>query len=68
MLWRFVLFLLVLSGLVFAQAPAEACKERCSQAMMACLNPCANAKSAQTNLECIRTCRQKNQACLQDCK
>jgi hypothetical protein len=69
LLWHMVLSL-SLPGLSLAQAPSEACKERCTLAMMECLGPCAHAhsKNSEANLECIRSCRQKYQPCFKACE
>jgi len=70
MVWRIVLLALCLSGPAFGGPAPDACKERCIQAMMECLNPCAQTKSKnpEANLECIRACRQKHQPCLKSCE
>ena len=70
MVWRIVLLSSLLSNLALAQPPSETCKERCTKAIMECLNPCANAssKNSEANLNCVRACRQKHQPCLQTCE
>ncbi|MCL2626670.1 MAG: hypothetical protein FWD46_07655 [Cystobacterineae bacterium] len=71
MVWRRVFWLLLLPSLGFAQASSEACRERCVQAMMGCLSPCANSHSKNSkdaSLDCIQACREKYQPCFKACE